>query len=374
MHPAATCRRWTFGALALAGALSVGAARTPSAPPDATRQLPLAPALPRRAADVPTYRLRARNALEQVMGPLPAAGRRVPLQVRVLRAETLATYTREDITFVPEAGDRATACLLIPRGLEGRAPAVLCLHEAKPQGNAEVVDTSRMAPFPYGRELAERGYVVLATNYPNYDGYRCDAYSLGYESTTMKGIWNRVRAVDLLRSLPEVDPERIAVVGHSLGGHNALFSADFDPRIRAVVASCAFTGLVSYAREHQDLSAWSVPQYMPRIRSRFRDDPRRMPFGFVDVLALVSPRPVLVVAGRRDGTFDIQGVRSCVERARGVFGAVNAASNLDTLYFDGFHDFPPVIRRAAYEWLDRQLGVRSRSAGMSAAHRVRTAA
>ena len=38
----------------------------------------------------------------------------------------------------------------------------------------------------------------------------------------MKGIWNHMRAVDLLQSLPEVDPNRIGCIGHSLGGHLAL--------------------------------------------------------------------------------------------------------------------------------------------------------
>ena len=51
-------------------------------------------------------------------------------------------------------------------------------------------------------------------------------------SATMKGIVNHRRAVDLLASLPEVDPRRIGVIGHSLGGHNSLFVAAFDPRIK----------------------------------------------------------------------------------------------------------------------------------------------
>ena len=47
----------------------------------------------------------------------------------------------------------------------------------------------------------------------------------------MKAIWNNVRAIDLLESLPEVDPDAIGCVGHSLGGHNGLFTAAFDTRI-----------------------------------------------------------------------------------------------------------------------------------------------
>jgi cephalosporin-C deacetylase-like acetyl esterase len=48
----------------------------------------------------------------------------------------------------------------------------------------------------------------------------------------MKGIVNHRRAVDVLQSLPYVDRQRIGAIGHSLGGHNTLFVAAFDERIR----------------------------------------------------------------------------------------------------------------------------------------------
>src|SRR5437763_374951 len=68
----------------------------------------------------------------------------------------------------------------------------------------------------YALELAERGYVTLAPDYPGYGGYKIDVYAKGYASATMKGIVNHRRAVDLLQSLPEVDATRIGCVGHSL--------------------------------------------------------------------------------------------------------------------------------------------------------------
>ena len=98
----------------------------------------------------------------------------------------------------------------------------------------------------YAGELAERRMVVLAPDYPGYGDYKIDVYSKGYASATMKGIWNHMRAVDLLQSLPEVDPERIGVIGHSLGGHNSIFVAVFDPRIKAVVSSCGFNAFPKY--------------------------------------------------------------------------------------------------------------------------------
>ena len=56
----------------------------------------------------------------------------------------------------------------------------------------------------------------------------------------MKGIVNHIRAVDLLQQRDEVDPRRIGVIGHSLGGHNAMFVAAFDERLAVIVSSCGW--------------------------------------------------------------------------------------------------------------------------------------
>ncbi len=70
----------------------------------------------------------------------------------------------------------------------------------------------------------------------------------------MKAVWDNIRAVDLLVSLPEVNAARLAAVGHSLGGHNALCTAVFEPRLKAVVTSCGFTTF-----KKDDLPSWDRP-------------------------------------------------------------------------------------------------------------------
>ena len=317
------------------------------------------PTLPANAAQVDAYRARVFAALQQVMGPLPGPDHRVPLDVRIVRVDTLERVTRTLLTFAAEQGDRVPGCLMVPRRLSGPAPAVLCLHEVTPLGYEEPAGMRGAPQMAYARELAERGFVTLATDYPNYGRYRCDPYALGYVSTTMKGVWNRERAVDLLASLPQVDPERIACLGHSLGGHNALFSAAFDPRIRGVVCSCGITSIEAYANGHLD--AWSDPQYMPRIATLCENDARQMPFGFRDVLAVLAPRPVMVIAAERDVLFPLAGVREVVDRASSVYAALGAAGALRLLVVPGYHAFPDTARREAYAWLERVLDRAPRS-------------
>jgi pimeloyl-ACP methyl ester carboxylesterase len=169
----------------------------------------------------------------------------------------------------------------------------------------------------------------------------------------MKGIWNHARAVDLLESLPQVDRNRIGVIGHSLGGHNALFVAAFDPRLKAVVTSCGFNSFFAYAGGN--LAGWSHAGYMPRIATIYGNEPGRMPFDFTEVLAAIAPRPVFISAPLRDDNFPVSGVKDCVIAAGPVYRILGGADNLVAQYPDSGHEFPPQVRETAFEWLSRVL-------------------
>jgi hypothetical protein len=94
---------------------------------------------------------------------------------------------------------------------------------------------------------------------------------------------------------------------------------------------------------------------MPRIRERYGADPARMPFEFGEVLAAIAPRAVFIAAPLRDANFDVEGVRDCVAAARPVYELLGASDQLEAIYPDAEHDFPPASREAAYRWIDRWL-------------------
>ena len=154
----------------------------------------------------------------------------------------------------PSRADRLPAYLYIPKipvakrpAEKHSRPAVVALHPTSVALGKKVVDgQSKLPNRAYARELAERGYVVVAPDYINMGDYRYDFRKGGYVSATMKGIFNHMRCVDLLQSLDLVDPGRIAAIGHSLGGHNSIFLGVFDPRIKAVVSSCGWTPFHDY--------------------------------------------------------------------------------------------------------------------------------
>jgi dienelactone hydrolase len=291
--------------------------------------------------------------MQKVAGAFPEASRRIPLDLQVLEEKDLGDVIRKEITFAAEPGSRVHAYLLLPKNSAGQAPAALCLHQTTPRGKEEPAGVSANPNLAYALELAKRGYVTIAPDYPNFGDDATDPFALGYDSATMKGIWNHLRAVDVLVSLPQVDPERIAAIGHSLGGHNSIFAALFDPRIRAVVTSCGFTSFKKYYGG--DLTGWSHKGYMPKIATVYGKDPARMPFDFSELLGVLAPRPVFINAPLKDDNFEVSGVDDCVRAAEPVYDLFGAKDAIVVVHPDTGHSFPPEIRQQAYDFLDRVL-------------------
>lgn len=304
--------------------------------------------------DAESWARRRQHILENmqlVMGPLPGAERKGPLDVQVVSTERLAKVTRKKITYSPDPGDRIPAYLLIPNDLKGRAPAMVCLHgTGGPKGRTAGLGED----YPrYTLELAERGYVTIAPDYVLLGENQSDPATFGYVSGSMKGIWNHMRAVDLLQSLPEVDPQRIGCIGVSLGGHNSLFLAAFDPRIKVVVTSSGFDSFVDY--KGGNLTGWCQTRYMPRIATVYDKDPARMPFDFPEVLGVIAPRPLYIHAPREDDNFRLESVQRCVESASTLYRLLAAGDDLVAVYPPGGHGFPIDAREKAYEFVAKAL-------------------
>jgi dienelactone hydrolase len=232
---------------------------------------------------------------------------------------------------------------------------MLCLHPTGAPGKDIPAGLAGTASRHYAHELAERGYVCLVPDYPSFGEYPYDFKKAGapFASGSMKAIWNNLRAVDLLETLPEVDPKRIGVIGHSLGGHNALFTAVFDERLKAIVTSCGFTPFHDYYGGK--LAGWTSDRYMPRIREVYDSNPDEVPFDFYEVLAALAPRAVFSNSPLHDSNFEIEGVRRAFAKAGEVYALLNAAPNLVLVTPDAPHDFPDAERQRAYEWLDEVL-------------------
>lgn len=320
-----------------------------------------APGEPGPAASTPD---RARAAMKSVMGPWPGPGKRVPLDVRVESEEDRGDHVRRHLTYQAEPGDRVPAYLLVPKAALGthrrRFPGVLALHQTHPAGRKVVVGLADSPDDAYGLELVRRGYVVLAPPYPLLADYQPDIRSLGWESGSLKAVWNNVRGLDLLSELPYVRTNGFGSIGHSLGGHDGLFTAAFDERIRVVVSSCGFDAFRDYYDGNPSVwrpeRGWCQTRYMPRLAA-YAGRLDQVPFDFPDVLTAIAPRAVWVSAPLGDDNFRWRSVDRVVAAVASRFPSTVDGPRLVVVHPEGPHRFPPEARKAAYAFMDRQLGV-----------------
>ncbi len=299
-----------------------------------------------------------RIAMQAVMGRLPAEDELMPLVVEVRGREEFEGYSRFLISYRVDRTSLVPAHLYVPNkkaaSQRKRWPAVLALHPTSDLGKDVVAGQGPIPNRGYAVELAERGYVVLAPDYPPFGelaGY--DFNTDAYLSGTMKAIVNHRRGVDLLTARDDVDGQRIAVIGHSLGGHNAMFLGVFDERIKAVVSSCGWDPFHDYYGGK--LAGWASDRYMPRIQEVYGLDPDQMPFDFPEVAAALAPRGFYSCSPLRDSNFSAQGVQASEPRIRGVYRLSGAEDRFVVKYPGCEHDFPYESRLEAYEFLDKVL-------------------
>ena len=293
-------------------------------------------------------------------GPEP-----VPLAPKLHFSEQLGAIARSLVSYQVEAGCRVFAYLLRPAG-DGPFPAVVVYH---PTTNNTVLEPAGLAAAPqrhFGLHLAERGCVALCPrNYlweyraqpgPNPDFAAFvrlteNVLLARYPQWTGMGkmVWDGLRAVDYLLTLPEVDAKRLGCVGHSLGAKEALYSMAFDERLNVGVSCEGGVGL--------PFTNWEAPWYLgERIKSRPELEHHQL-------LALTAPRALLVLGGglhppaadARPDAADFAADWSYLEAARPAYALQGAADRLGLLLHNHGHSVPPEAEEALYGWFERFL-------------------
>jgi len=235
--------------------------------------------------------------------------------------------------------------------------------------------TIRSPQLNYGAELAARGFVVMQPDYPSMGGlgnynFTTAAENGVFVSGTMKAVYDNMRAIDLLSTFDYADTTKLGCIGHSLGGHNSIFTAVMDTRIKVIVSSSGWTPWEYYTANPLSTS-WSLPKYMPRIGSVYHNDKSQIPFDFYELVAALAPRAFFSNSPYTDPNFNVTGVWAALPKVRPVWGLYDKPEFVETVFpaggcmfepvngvgfHDCGHDFPPGTRWEAYDFMARHLG------------------
>jgi hypothetical protein len=244
------------------------------------------------------------------------------------------------------------------------APAILALHQTVASGKDEVVGLDGNPDFAYGHELAMRGFVVLAPDhltageriYPGKESFDSGLFYVKHPDWSMvgKNIEDSIAGIDVLWAMDFVDRDRIGVIGHSHGGHNAIMAAALDERIQVAVSNC---GLSVFSEEEERLE-WSLEDgyiYIPKLRRYFLEN-AAPPFDLHEVAALIAPRPWLNISAYEDAAYGNQEFLAEVGvQIFGVYQLLQQPSAFGFYMHGGDHSFPEPARALAYAWLAHWL-------------------
>jgi pimeloyl-ACP methyl ester carboxylesterase len=291
------------------------------------------------------------DGMLQGMGKLPNRPTRRSLKdfdIHVVNSQVRGRYTKKTISFEVAKGEVAHAFLYEPLDIKSgdKRPGIVGMHPTGEAGKG-CFESWPLCNFPI--ELAMMGYVVIVPDYPGFGDSR--PYNFGsdrYDSGTIKGVFNHMTCVDFLRVHSDVDPEKIGTIGHSLGGHNAMFLAAFDDRVKIAVSSCGWTPFEYYETKEGRLKTWALPRYMPPLGTLYNLDHRKFPFDFHEVAAAIAPRVFFSSSPTNDGVFPGWGPKAAASHIKAFFKAHGAEKAFQFHQPRAQHRFSWATRQAAY--------------------------
>ena len=271
-------------------------------------------------------------------------------QAREVSRRQMDGYVRIELQLPMERDFLQPHLLLVPDNAAASShPAVIAWTSTSP-------DYAEPEKW-WGEWLAQHGYVVLTgwsfiRNYRDQTSYQNGVNQKVYDRfghwlPMSRMVYDVQREVEFLKSLPQVDEDRIGFMGFSLSAKTALYVAAFAPEIRAAVSidpHIALNGHSNYLdpwyldarRKFDSINTADYPA--PELRntpwSLLDANPQQPGFerNHHELLALCAPRAVMVIGCSTDqwtaAHSDDQQSQAYVDRAREVFDLLGVSDNL----------------------------------------------
>lgn len=312
--------------------------------------------------DFADWKADALPKLSELLGDFPA---RVPLKPEIEYSADRGDYIIQRVVFDTEEGMACPAFVLIPKSAERghRTPAIVCSHGHGPYGKAPVAGVRAdpsydaeiaKANYNYAEQMARAGYVTIAPDLRGF-GERRDPLDLhgrdlcninfikgalfGIYPLTMN-IWDIKCCIDYLETMPEVDGDRIGMMGLSYGGTMTTFATAVEPRIKAADIIGYVNSFAAFAVGRANFCG---SQMVPNLYKYFDTS---------DIAGLIAPRPLLIEMGIYDNTFFFEDLTAGYAEVEKIYRAAGAEDKLFSDIHPGGHAFSG---RAAFDFFRDNL-------------------
>ena len=309
-------------------------------------------------------RQQVRAQLGELLGKLPPRPK-IP-KIETLSREDRGDYTLEKFQFDNGAGALVPGYLLLPKNVSVAAPAVLYCHwhGGEYEIGKEELFQSKHTPEAPGPAFAKRGFVVLAIDAYCFGerngqgpGGEAEKGSGGEMTASKFNLWvgrtlwgmilrDDLMALDYLASRSEVDAHRISVTGMSMGATRSWWLMALDERIQTGVAVACLTRYQNLIAQ-EALKAHGIYYFVPNLLNHFDTEA---------VVALLAPRPVLLMNGEQDGGSPVDGILAIETAVRQAYALYGQQSNFESVVYPGQgHVYTPAMWARTLDWMGARL-------------------
>lgn len=256
------------------------------------------------------------------------------------------TSILKNILVTIESGDKALSfnlTLYTPTGLNKRAPVFLLIDPWLAERNSSgMFKEEEYWPV---RQAVKRGYGMAVFNAADLDPDFFDDFKNGIHPVLDRDIrsadawgtlaawaWGASRCLDYLVTDKDVDPEKVAVVGHSRAGKTALWAGAEDPRFAMVISNESGAGGAALARRRYGETVArlnsSFPHWFCAGYKKYNDREDSLPFDMHMLLALIAPRALYIDCADEDLWGDPHGSYLSLLNAAPVFNLYGIKSDI----------------------------------------------
>ena len=271
------------------------------------------------------------------LDPMPE---KTPLNPKFVSRMERGDYSIENVLLETLPGYFLGGNLFRPLGRKGRFPGVLLAHGHARNGRLE--NTHLASPPAFGISMARQGYVVFSYDMVGWNDTRQTVHEFGGPRETLWAfgplglqLWNSTRVLDFLQSLPDVDPERLAMTGWSGGGTQTFLLTAVDDRVKV----SAPVNMVSAI-----MQGGSPCENAPNLRIDTYN---------VEITALAAPRPMILVSSPWDQSRNTPREEYVV--IKGIYSLYGKVHDVENVDVEAQHNYNRDSREAVYRFFGKHL-------------------
>jgi esterase/lipase len=273
----------------------------------------------RSGSETQAWQRDLRSGLFQVLklDDLAARDEPAPLDASEISSQEEDGYCTREVEITSMTGRRIRCLVTRPQAHSGPFPAVVCIHGHG--GNRHTVYSEASRYKRFAATLAQSGYVTISTDVGQHELQNADRTLMG------ERLWDLIRCVDYLESMPEVNRLKIGCAGLSLGGEMAMWLGAMDERVSATV-SCGFLTRMDQM-ETNHCMCWKFPGLRDLV-------------DFADIYSLTAPRALQCQNGQQEpaSQFPPSLAKEAMAEIQMIYEDLGKKNNVALVVHEGGHE------------------------------------